>query len=139
MAEATQEMIALAENIATEVADRSIYKKGTDNYARVWQGARSGALARLTAKSGEGRSGAGEDEWCSIDSAPRDGTWFIACATEPGWRAIRIVRYRYPDDHLPTHGEGSWPSPPTHWMPLKPYPAEAALNARQSGEGERGQ
>ncbi len=36
-----------AHQIATEVADACVYKRGTDNYARVWQGARLGARAAL--------------------------------------------------------------------------------------------
>ena len=65
-------------------------------------------------------------EWQPIETAPRDGAWFIAVATAKGWGATRIVCYRYPDDRLPTHGEGNvWPSAPTHWMPL-PKPPEPA-------------
>lgn len=64
-------------------------------------------------------------EWKGMDSAPRDGTWFLACATEAGWGATRIVRFAYPDDRLPIHGEGNlWPSPPTHWRSLPAPPAK---------------
>lgn len=63
-------------------------------------------------------------EWQDIATAPKDGTWFLACATAPGWGATRIVRFKYPDDRLPIHGEGQmWPSAPTHWMPLPEAPA----------------
>jgi hypothetical protein len=65
-------------------------------------------------------------EWQPIVSAPRDGTWFLACATEPGWEAFRIVRFADPEHRLPIHGEGvMWPSAPTHWMPIPPRPREA--------------
>ncbi len=63
--------------------------------------------------------------WRPIESAPRDNTWFLACATEPGWGATRIVRYADPEDRLPIHGEGNmWPSPPTHWQPLPAPPGQ---------------
>lgn len=70
--------------------------------------------------------------WREIASAPRDGTWFLACATKPGWRATRIVYFADPYDRLPIHGEGNmWPSPPTHWMPLPAPP-----HPEGKGEGE---
>jgi hypothetical protein len=43
----SQSDVERAEAIATEVADGCVYKRGTDNYARVWQGARLGALRVL--------------------------------------------------------------------------------------------
>ena len=61
--------------------------------------------------------------WRPIESAPRDGTWFLACATTPGWEATRRVRFDEPDDRLPISGENVlWPSAPTHWMPLPKEP-----------------
>lgn len=61
--------------------------------------------------------------WQPMETAPKDGTWFLACATAPGWGATRVVRFAHPDDRLPIHGEGNlWPSPPTHWMPLPDAP-----------------
>lgn len=69
-----------------------------------------------------------EGEWRDISSAPRDGTWFLACATQPGWRATRIVRFQYPDDRFPINDDGGiWPSAPTHWRPLPTPPASTAM------------
>ncbi|CEG08759.1 hypothetical protein BN961_02177 [Afipia felis] len=70
----------------------------------------------------------GDAVWRPITTAPRDGTWFLARATEKGWGATRVVRFSEPGDRLPIHGEGKmWPSPPTHWMPLPNPPVNAAL------------
>lgn len=65
-------------------------------------------------------------QWRDVESAPRDGTWFLACSTKKGWAATRLVRFLRPDDSLPCAGDGNlWPSPPTHWQPLPPPPEKA--------------
>ncbi|WP_062770359.1 hypothetical protein [Sphingopyxis terrae] len=101
-------------------------------------------IARLTAQSGEGRSGAGEDDagiaeklamrWRPIGrfaSMPLDGTWFVARCTAPGYSAVRIVHYADRCDRLPIdHSGWVWPSAPTEWMPLDEF--TAALNLTRS-------
>lgn len=62
-------------------------------------------------------------QWRDIESAPRDGTWFLACSITKGWSAMRIVRFHRLEDSVPCNGEGVlWPSAPTHWQPLPPIP-----------------
>jgi len=90
-----------------------------------------------TAKPTSSRTEASATEtagWQLIETAPRDGTWFLACATTKGWGATRIVRFRHKDDRLPTNGEGvMWPSPPTHWRLLPTLP-DADTDARNRSE-----
>jgi hypothetical protein len=90
--------------------------------------ARHGITA-LSASAAEGEALRGA--WQPIETAPRDGSWFLACSNTPGWGATRVVRFHYPDDRLPIHGEGvMWPSAPTHWRPL---PAPPALTSPDGG------
>ena len=70
-------------------------------------------------------------QWRDIESAPRDGTWFLACSITKGWSATRIVRFHRPDDSMPCNGEGMlWPSAPTHWQPLPPAPIAKATGEK---------
>lgn len=65
--------------------------------------------------------GAPEGEWRDIESAPRDGTWFVAlCRPYDQWRA-RIVHFADKYDRFPVSGvQGEmWPTEPTHWQPYR--------------------
>lgn len=66
----SQSDVERAEAIATEVADGCVYKRGTDNYARVWQGARLGALRALP-RDPQGLVEALRDMVCLVDDMSR--------------------------------------------------------------------
>jgi hypothetical protein len=58
-------------------------------------------------------------KWQPIETAPMDGTWFLAyCELSD---IPRVVRWADKYDRLPI-GESTvcWTSRPTHWMPLPP-------------------
>lgn len=72
-------------------------------------------------------------EWLPIESAPRDGTWFL------GWNPTGIIedQVQVYSWHNPGLGDPPWwinaadsndgDDQPTHWMPL-PSPPGAELN-----------
>lgn len=81
-------------------------------------------------------------EWSSIESAPRDGTWFLACRADEGFESYEIGCYdplKFPR-YEPVEGglyrrvdeEGyEWRGfnnmhRMTHWRALPPPPARAA-------------
>lgn len=54
-----------------------------------------------------------------ISTAPRDGTWFVGVATKPGWKHVRLVRFKNKDDCFPIdESNAMWDSEPTHWIPI---------------------
>ncbi len=56
------------------------------------------------------------DAWHSIETAPRDGTWFIA-RTRLG--TTRVVHYADRSDRYPiAHDDKAWPTAPMEWMPI---------------------
>ncbi len=64
------------------------------------------------------------NEWQPIETAPKDGTPFLAFGISPGQ-----YKFEYGDDIGVTRWKvgygGSWsggPAYPTHWMPLPPPP-----------------
>ena len=59
--------------------------------------------------------------WLPIESAPKDGSWFIAISK---WGRIRMVRWAdYGGDRYPINDEDRmWDTQPTHWQPLPPPP-----------------
>lgn len=65
--------------------------------------------------------------WQPIETAPKDGTWIVVTRGE-----IAHVVLWFFDDWA---REDMWVvPPPTHWMPLEPYPAVAALTPRDKHE-----
>jgi Protein of unknown function (DUF551) len=62
-------------------------------------------------------------EWQPIETAPKDGTWFIAAASNADWMKPRIVRFYDEYDRFPMHDDmRPWSVAPTHWMPLPELP-----------------
>lgn len=60
------------------------------------------------------------DEWRPIKSAPRDGTWFEARCTTPGFEQTRVVHFADPHDRLPISEPGViWWSVPDQWRPME--------------------
>jgi hypothetical protein len=90
---------------------------------------------------------AGEREWRPIDSAPKDGTnflaslsngWVVILSEVPGWDrfawyrcsaqavSVPVARTHHPAPTVETHDNSSSFTLATHWMPLPPPPARAA-------------
>jgi len=67
--------------------------------------------------------------WREIETAPRDGTWFLTYT--PNYYGVRVSQAHisaHHDDwlsHIDTRNGGSWKGGvrPTHWMPLPAPPA----------------
>ncbi len=75
--------------------------------------------------------------WKPIQTAPRDGSWFVACAVSPEFSVAKVVHFDDEHDRFPITGlrDEAWARAPTHWMPLPesapaPDDALAALTAR---------
>ena len=66
--------------------------------------------------------------WQPIETAPRDGTWFVAACDDTKWNVLpRIVRFKDKYDRYPISDPGVvWTIAPTHWMPLPAPPAALA-------------
>lgn len=62
-------------------------------------------------------------EWQPIETAPKDGEWFLAVSK---WGRIRMVRWAdYGGDKYPINDEEKmWDTQPTHWMSLPPAPKD---------------
>lgn len=72
-----------------------------------------------------------EAGWRPIETAPRDGTWFLACIAEPGFTRPRVVHFGDAYDLYPiTESASCWSRAPTHWMPLPEPPALSALEGK---------
>lgn len=66
--------------------------------------------------------------WQPIETAPRDGTWFLACIKDAGPYKPRLVHFADAYDRFPINDEDAcWSRAPTHWMPLPEPPALRAL------------
>ncbi len=79
-------------------------------------------------------------EWQPIETAPRDGSWFVTCNAEDGPESYEVGRYDpfYVDDFIPIEDAPGtfkvvrkhiydWTGfnnfeRATHWMPLPPSP-----------------
>lgn len=85
--------------------------------------------------------------WRHIQTAPRDGSWFVACAVSPEFSVAKVVHFDDEHDRFPITGlrDEAWARAPTYWMPLPesapaPDDARAALTAygeRMKDEGAR--
>ena len=66
----------------------------------------------------------GEGGWMPIESAPKDGSWFLAVSK---WGRIRMVRWAdYEGDRYPINDEEKmWDTQPVAYMPLPTPPLEA--------------
>lgn len=64
-------------------------------------------------------------EWRSIDSAPRDGTRFVAWCVETGQAGPDIAWWRISANPALSYFATKYGWIPTHWMPL-PAPPKAA-------------
>ena len=69
--------------------------------------------------------------WKPIQTAPRDGSWFVACAVSPEFSVAKVVHFDDEHDRFPITGlrDDAWERAPTHWMPI-PDSAPAPDNAR---------
>lgn len=77
-------------------------------------------------------------EWQSIETAPRDGTWFLICCDRDGWDSYEVGRYDpyRSADYVEVEGglyrkemriSYEWTGfnnfhRATHWMPAPPPP-----------------
>lgn len=67
--------------------------------------------------------------WRPIDTAPKDGTWFLGCNIDPGIAAVSVVHWSIAGGEWMWISEG-WVSDGgsyldlTHWMPLPDPPKE---------------
>lgn len=69
------------------------------------------------------------DPWQPIETAPRDGTWFLAGTAGAEWQRPRVVRFYDDYDRFPMHEDmRPWSVAPTHWQPItKPGEATSAI------------
>lgn len=81
-------------------------------------------------------------DWQPIDTAPRDGTWFMICCAQEGFDSYEVGRFDpyYSDEYVEVEGglyrkqkrsSYDWAGfnnfhRATHWRPLPPPPAETA-------------
>jgi hypothetical protein len=71
-----------------------------------------------------------EKNWLPIESAPKDGTRILAWRDT--WETCGFVRWVYNprthtefwNDHIEWDAYENESEPPTHWLPLPPYPAK---------------
>ena len=75
-----------------------------------------------------------EMEWRPIETAPKDGEWFLANDTRPNvWRKVRMARVNPDGEVVAVGGAGTHkPFPCTHWMPL-PEPPNPSKPSRPQG------
>lgn len=60
-------------------------------------------------------------DWQPIETAPKDGTWFLACCRDG--IVPRLVRWADRYDRLPIGNDHAvWSSLPTHWLPIPDTP-----------------
>lgn len=78
---------------------------------------RTALQAAIDAAKAEAR--AEDAAWFPMETAPRDGTWFLAYSAIPGFDRIRHVHFSDAYDRFPINSENiAWPRAPTHWRPL---------------------
>lgn len=81
-------------------------------------------------------------EWRGIETAPRDGTQFIAYGSFPGFQ---VLRYAGENGTPGDYGPFIWATPdsvvsvwaetvPTHWMPLPAPPAPTQSTSKVARE-----
>ena len=68
----------------------------------------------------------GIDGWQPIETAPKDGTWFVAARFVKGCEYVRYGYAKIDRWHeiggLDQFNKKFWPA--THWMPLPPPPTK---------------
>ena len=73
--------------------------------------------------------------WKPIQTAPRDGSWFVACAVSPEFSVAKVVHFDDEHDRFPITRlqNEAWARAPTHWMPLPESAPSPAPPTPQGG------
>ena len=112
---------ALYETLAKTITGKFTYEKAAQVASELWKHAK-----RLERELNEANAKLREaTEWKPIETAPKDGTVFIAF--QPVSEELRVIAAAYFDEGafrmVQYHaGNEEFPIHPTHWMPLPESP-----------------